>query len=72
MATHYIFDDREDAIHQAFVTECAVRSPSPYTTRRERLVLGDVVIQCDGAVWATVERKRHDDLVNSFFALGKP
>lgn len=68
----YVFDDREDTIHQAFVAECGAHAPAPpYVTRRERLVLGDVVMYRDGALWATIERKRYDDLVNSFFVLGQ-
>ena len=68
MAIEFVFDDREDLVYQSFVDECNARGGSDaFTIKKERLVLGDIVIHRDGKVWATVERKWYDDLVSSRF-----
>lgn len=67
--TEFVFDDREETLYQSFQNECASRinTTPPFTMRRERLVLGDVIVHQEGLVWATIERKRFDDLVSSRF-----
>jgi ERCC4-type nuclease len=68
MGFEFVFDDREGLLYNAFVEECTARTGSnAFAIKQERLILGDIVIHRDGAAWATVERKRYDDLVSSRF-----